>query len=72
MNCIARGTGSLPGREAYMIPFGMFYIVPTFVTAAVWFVPEVSSEPWFYTACITNPDFCHAVPALAHPQGSRR
>ena len=40
MNCVARGTGSLPGREAYMIPFGLFYIVPVVVASLIWFVPE--------------------------------
>ncbi|TPX12979.1 uncharacterized protein E0L32_006624 [Thyridium curvatum] len=40
INCIARGTGSMPGREAYMIPYGLFYVVPTIVSACIWFVPE--------------------------------
>lgn len=42
INCIARGTGSLPGKEAYMIPWGLFYVVPTIVAVCVLFVPEVS------------------------------
>ncbi|KAF4996395.1 hypothetical protein FDECE_12474 [Fusarium decemcellulare] len=40
INCIARGTGGLPGREAYMIPWGLFYVVPTFVACCIWFIPE--------------------------------
>jgi SP family sugar:H+ symporter-like MFS transporter len=40
MNCVARGTGGFAGREAYMIPFGLFYIVPTIVACLIWFVPE--------------------------------
>jgi hypothetical protein len=27
-----------------MIPFGLFYIVPTIVASLIWFVPEVSRE----------------------------
>lgn len=27
-----------------MIPWGLFYVVPSFVSACIWFVPEVSSH----------------------------
>ncbi|KAM0295982.1 hypothetical protein ACHAPM_010699 [Fusarium culmorum] len=40
MNCIARGTSTLSGRQAYMIPYGLFYVVPTFIIATIWFIPE--------------------------------
>lgn len=41
MNLIARGTGSMESAAAYRIPFGLFFIVPTFVASCVWFIPEV-------------------------------
>lgn len=41
MNCIARGTSTLSGRQAYMIPYGLFYVVPTFIISTIWFIPEV-------------------------------
>ncbi|KEF58701.1 uncharacterized protein A1O9_06627 [Exophiala aquamarina CBS 119918] len=40
VNCIARGTGSLPGNEAWRIPLGLFYVVPSVVAALIWFIPE--------------------------------
>lgn len=42
VNCIARGTGSLPGNEAWRIPLGLFYVVPSVVAGLIWFIPEVS------------------------------
>lgn len=41
MNLIARGTGSMESAAAYRIPFGLFFIVPTFVASCVLFIPEV-------------------------------
>ncbi|CZS79582.1 unnamed protein product [Fusarium graminearum] len=40
MNCIARGTSTLSGRQAYMIPYGLFYVVPSFIICTIWFIPE--------------------------------
>ncbi|KAJ5655253.1 hypothetical protein N7507_007203 [Penicillium longicatenatum] len=40
INCVARGTSSLPSNAAWQIPFGLFYIIPTFVAACIWFIPE--------------------------------
>ncbi|EXM16541.1 Major facilitator, sugar transporter-like [Fusarium oxysporum f. sp. vasinfectum] len=40
MNCIAQGTSTLPGRQAYTIPYGLFYVIPTFIIAGIWIIPE--------------------------------
>ncbi|KAL2883354.1 hypothetical protein SGCOL_001034 [Colletotrichum sp. CLE4] len=40
VNAVARGTGSLNSAAAYLIPYGLFYIVPVIVIAGIWFVPE--------------------------------
>ncbi|KAL1904345.1 hypothetical protein Sste5344_009963 [Sporothrix stenoceras] len=40
INCICRGTGSLSGRQQYLIPWGLFYLIPTIVASCIWFVPE--------------------------------
>ncbi|KAF9874435.1 vegetative cell wall protein gp1 [Colletotrichum karsti] len=40
VNAVARGTGSLNSSAAYLIPYGLFYIVPIIVIAGIWFVPE--------------------------------
>ncbi|KAF5012258.1 hypothetical protein FDECE_1639 [Fusarium decemcellulare] len=37
---VARGTSSMQSPSAYLIIFGLFYIVPTIVVIAIWFVPE--------------------------------
>lgn len=71
MNCVARGTGGLSSRAAYMIPFGLFYIVPTFVASCIWFVPEVS-HPFLESTGDSAQWRAKSAPlvtALAHPQG---
>ncbi|KAF6834706.1 vegetative cell wall protein gp1 [Colletotrichum plurivorum] len=40
VNAVARGTGSLNSSAAYLIPYGLFYVVPVIVIAGIWFVPE--------------------------------
>ncbi|KAI3540156.1 hypothetical protein CSPX01_08345 [Colletotrichum filicis] len=40
VNAVARGTGSLNSAAAYLIPYGLFYIVPVIVISGIWFVPE--------------------------------
>ncbi|KAL0940279.1 vegetative cell wall protein gp1 [Colletotrichum truncatum] len=40
VNAVARGTGSLSSSAAYLIPYGLFYVVPLIVIAGIWFVPE--------------------------------
>ncbi|KAF0325277.1 vegetative cell wall protein gp1 [Colletotrichum asianum] len=40
VNVVARGTGSLNSSAAYLIPYGLFYLVPLIVIAGIWFVPE--------------------------------
>lgn len=45
MNIIARGTQSITTKNAYIIPYGLFYIVPSIVALSIWFVPEVGTIP---------------------------
>ncbi|PCH03352.1 Major facilitator superfamily domain, general substrate transporter [Penicillium occitanis (nom. inval.)] len=40
MNIIARGTQSITTKNAYIIPYGLFYVVPSIVALSIWFVPE--------------------------------
>lgn len=40
VNGICRGTSAIPNNNSWMIPFGLFYVIPTFVACAVWFIPE--------------------------------
>lgn len=40
INCICLGTSTLPDNRAWRIPLGLFYVVPTIVASAIWFVPE--------------------------------
>lgn len=42
VSAIARATGSMQSSAAYLIIYGLFYVVPSIVAAAIWFVPEVS------------------------------
>jgi len=41
INGIAKATGSLPDRRAYLIPFSLFYIVPCIIICCIWMIPEV-------------------------------
>lgn len=41
INGICRRTSTIPNNNSWTIPYGLFYIIPTFVASAVWFIPEV-------------------------------
>lgn len=43
INGICRGTSTIQNNNAWMIPYGLYYIIPTFVACAIWFIPEVSA-----------------------------
>ena len=45
MSLICFGTSNLEGNKQFLIPFGLFFIIPTFVASAIWFVPEVCIFP---------------------------
>lgn len=47
INAICNGTGRLPGRQAWMIPIGLYFILPTFIASCIWFIPE--SPRWLLT-----------------------
>ncbi|KAJ5736660.1 uncharacterized protein N7483_001785 [Penicillium malachiteum] len=40
INSICRGTSSLEGNQSWMIPFGLFYIIPFCIMSLIWFIPE--------------------------------
>lgn len=42
INGICNGTSRIPNNNSWMIPYGLYYIIPTFVASAIWFIPEVS------------------------------
>lgn len=44
MSVICYGTSNLEGNKQWQIPFGLFFIIPTFVAATIWFVPEVRQK----------------------------
>lgn len=44
MQGICRGTSTLSSSAAYRVPFGLFFVVPTFVAATVLFIPEVRTH----------------------------
>ncbi|KAH7035807.1 general substrate transporter [Microdochium trichocladiopsis] len=39
-NLVARGTDGLPDNQPWMIVLGLFFVVPSIVSALVWFIPE--------------------------------
>lgn len=41
INAICKGTSRIPNNSAWMIPYGLYFIIPTFVASCVWFIPEV-------------------------------
>lgn len=49
MSLICFGTSKLEGNKQWQIPFGLFFIIPTFVASCIWFVPEVRRNRPFYT-----------------------
>jgi hypothetical protein len=40
INIICNRTATLKTDAAFLIPFGMYFIVPTIVSSLVWFMPE--------------------------------
>lgn len=40
INGVCRGTSSIQNNNAWMIPYGLYYITPTFVACTIWFIPE--------------------------------
>lgn len=40
MGIICYGTSSMPGRTAYLLPLGLFYIIPSLVLASTFWMPE--------------------------------
>ncbi|KAL8365695.1 hypothetical protein RB595_004479 [Gaeumannomyces hyphopodioides] len=47
VNLVCRGTSSLPGNEAWQIPFGLFFVIPVIVIGMIFFIPE--SPRWLLT-----------------------
>lgn len=44
MSLICFGTEKFDDNRQWQIPFGMFFIIPTIVATAIWFIPEVRNE----------------------------
>jgi MFS transporter, SP family, sugar:H+ symporter len=44
INCVCRGTSEIDNNNAWMIPYGLYYIIPTFVACFIWFIPEVRNS----------------------------
>ena len=40
INGICRGTSGIQNNNAWMIPYGLYYIIPTFVACTIWLIPE--------------------------------
>lgn len=43
INGICKRTSTIPSNASWMIPYGLYFIIPTFVASCVWFIPEVST-----------------------------
>lgn len=41
MSLICFGTSKLDGNKSWLIPFGLFFVIPAIVAACIWFIPEV-------------------------------
>ena len=42
INGICRGTSDIQSNNSWMIPYGLYYIIPSFIASCIWFIPEVS------------------------------
>ncbi|KAL8282209.1 hypothetical protein RB597_009758 [Gaeumannomyces tritici] len=47
VSAVCRGTSSLPGNEAWQIPFSLFFVIPVIVMGMIFFIPE--SPRWLLT-----------------------
>ena len=41
MSIICRGTSEIKGHGSWQIPYGLFFVIPSILAVAVWWVPEV-------------------------------
>lgn len=42
MAIICRGTSEIKGHGSWRIPYGLFFVIPSILAVAVWWIPEVS------------------------------
>ncbi|KAJ5825198.1 sugar transporter [Penicillium riverlandense] len=40
VNSICRGTSEINDDRSWMIPYGLYYVIPTLVASCIWFIPE--------------------------------
>lgn len=41
MAIICRGTSEIIGHASWKIPYGLFFVIPSFLAVGVWWIPEV-------------------------------
>ena len=44
MSIVCFGTEKFDDNRQWQIPFGLFFIIPAFVAAGIWFIPEVRNQ----------------------------
>lgn len=54
INGICKRTSTIQNNSAWMIPYGLYYIIPTFVASCIWFIPEVSAFPLDNGECLAD------------------
>ncbi|CCT62829.1 related to RGT2-Sensor of high external glucose concentrations [Fusarium fujikuroi] len=47
MSIICRGTSDIKGHASWRIPYGLFFVIPSILAVAVWWIPE--SPRWLLT-----------------------